>query len=384
MAADPMRRVYLHVGLQSFVESSGGLFIAGFLVAQGFSHGMALAAFAGTLLARFALRGLVLPLAWRAGLRTVVLIGVLVRAVSFLLLPFVPGAGPVPAAGMLALFIVVTGLGSVLYWTGWHSFVSALADGARGGRQVSIQQATTAVVGIVAPLVGGLLIARAGPLTGFGAIALVQLAAVLPLIGAPNPGVAREATLNRPLTVFARRLYLSEGFHAGCATVIWNLALFVTLGEHFDAFGGAIAVAGVAAAAGSLLIGHLIDGGRPLHSLALAYGAAILALAAKALAFATPLAAVGATALGALVTPMAATAMLAPLYAMARASSCTLRFNMATEGGWDLGCSLACLIAAGLLEAGAGFQVPILLGLLAVAAIWRMLALWYGRQGLAA
>lgn len=384
MAADPMRRVYLHVGLQSFVESSGGLFIAGFLVAQGFSHGMALAAFAGTLLARFALRGLVLPLAWRAGLRTVVLIGVLVRAVSFLLLPFVPGAGPVPAAGMLALFIVVTGLGSVLYWTGWHSFVSALADGARGGRQVSIQQATTAVVGIVAPLVGGLLIARAGPLIGFGAIALVQLAAVLPLIGAPNPGVAREATLNRPLTVFARRLYLSEGFHAGCATVIWNLALFVTLGEHFDAFGGAIAVAGVAAAAGSLLIGHLIDGGRPLHSLALAYGAAILALAAKALAFATPLAAVGATALGALVTPMAATAMLAPLYAMARASSCTLRFNMATEGGWDLGCSLACLIAAGLLEAGAGFRVPILLGLLAVAAIWRMLALWYGRQGLAA
>lgn len=384
MAADPMRRIYVHVGLQSFVESSGGLFIAGFLVAQGFSHGMALAAFAGTLLARFALRGLVLPLAWRAGLRTVVLIGVLVRVVSFLLLPFVPGAGPVPAVAMLALFILVTGLGSVLYWTGWHSFVSALADSDRGGRQVSIQQATTAVVGIVAPLVGGLLVDRAGPLIGFGAIALVQLAAVLPLIGAPNPHVAREAALDRPLTLFARRLYLSEGFHAGCATVIWNLALFVTLGQHFDAFGGAIAVAGVAAAAGSLLIGHLIDGGRPLHSLALAYGAAILALLAKALAFDTPLAAVGATALGALVTPMAATAMLAPLYAMARASSCTLRFNMATEGGWDLGCSLACLIAAGLLEAGAGFRLPILLGLIAVCAIWRMLAGWYGRQGVTA
>ena len=48
MAADPMRRAYIHVGLQSFVESSGGLFIAGFLVSQGFSNGMALAAFAGT------------------------------------------------------------------------------------------------------------------------------------------------------------------------------------------------------------------------------------------------------------------------------------------------------------------------------------------------
>lgn len=378
-AASPMRPIYVHVGLQSFVEASGGLFVAGFLVAQGFSHALALAAFAGTLLARFSLRGLVLPLAKQAGLRSVVLAGVVVRAASFVLLPFVDGAGP-----LLAAFILVTGLGSVLYWTGWHSLVSAIADAGRGGRQVSIQQATTAVVGIVAPLAGGLLVDRAGPLVGFGTIALVQLAAALPLLGAPNPGVAAEARLDAPLTTRARRLYLCEGFHAGCAVVIWNLALFVTLGQHFDAFGGAIAVAGIAAAAGSLLIGHLIDGGRPLHSLALAYGAAIVALLAKTLAFDAPLAAIGATALGALVAPMTATAMLAPLYDMARTSACTLRFNMATEGGWDLGCSAACLLAAGLLEAGAGFRVPILAGAAAVALIWRMLVVWYRGRGVRA
>jgi len=378
-AANPMRPIYLHVGLQSFVEASGGLFVAGFLVAQGFSHALALAAFAGTLLARFGLRGLVLPLAKHAGLRSVVLAGVVVRAASFVLLPFVDGAGP-----LLAAFILVTGLGSVLYWTGWHSLVSAIADADRGGRQVSIQQATTAVVGIVAPLAGGLLVDRAGSLVGFGTIALVQLAALLPLLGAPNPGVAAEARLDAPLTARARRLYLCEGFHAGCAVVIWNLALFVTLGQHFDAFGGAIAVAGIAAAAGSLLIGHLIDGGRPLHSLALAYGAAIVALLAKTLAFDAPLAAIGATALGALVAPMTATAMLAPLYYMARTSACTLRFNMATEGGWDLGCSAACLLAAGLLEAGAGFRVPILVGAAAVALIWRMLVVWYRGRGVRA
>lgn len=376
MTANPMRPLYVHVGMQSFVEASGGLFIAGFLVAQGFSHALALAAFAGTLLARFALRGLVLPLARRAGLRSVVIAGVVVRCLSFLLLPLVAGAGPA-----LAAFILVTGLGSVLYWTGWHSLASALADSERGGRQVSIQQATTAVVGIVAPLAGGLLLDRAGAMVGFGVIAAIQLAAVLPLLAMPNPGIAADAALDRPTTARARRLYLSEGFHSGCAVVIWNLALFVTLGQHFDAFGGAIAVAGVAAAAGSLLIGILIDGGRPLHSLALAYGAAIVALLVKAVAFDMPLAAIVATALGALVTPMAATAMLSPLYDMARRSACTLRFNMATEGGWDLGCSAACLAAAALLELGAGFRVPILCGVVAVAAIWRMLFIWYARAG---
>lgn len=382
VAGDPMPRIYVHVGLQAFIESSGGLFIAGYLVTRGFSDALALAAFAATLLSRFALRGLVLPLALRTGLRKVVQMGVAVRAASFAMLPFVDGTGGW-AGPLLVGFILVTGLGSVLYWTGWHSFVSALADDARGGRQVSIQQATTAVVGIVAPLAGGLLVARAGPMIGFGTMALIQLAALVPLIGAPNPRVATHVTLDRPLTAFARRLYLAEGFHSGCATVVWNLALFVTLGEHFDSFGSAIAAAGVVAAAGSLLIGRLIDGGRAQHSLALAYGAALLALGAKALAFASPLGAVLATALGALVTPMAATAMLSPLYAMARASSCTLRFNMATEGGWDMGCSLACFLAAGLLELGAGFRFAILTGTIAVIAIWRMLAGWYRAQAAA-
>jgi tetrahydromethanopterin S-methyltransferase subunit E len=69
--------------------------------------------------------------------------------------------------------------------------------------------------------------------------------------------------------------------------------------------------------------------------------------------------------------------MLAPLYAMARRSACVLRFNMATEGGWDLGCSAACLVAAAVLSAGASFRLPILLALVAVVTIAAMLRRWY-------
>lgn len=376
-AVSPLQRIYLHSGLQSFVEASGGIFIAGFLVSRGFSYPVALASFALILLSRFALRALVLPLAQRSGLRNTLLTGVAIRAASFALLPFVTQVGP-----LLALFLAVSGLGSVLYWTSWHAFMPALTATDQGGRQVSIQQATSAIVGIVAPATGGLLLAHAGPLPAFLAIAALQLATALPLLGGPNPQVEPEAALDRTVAAHARRLYFNEGFHSGCSVVIWNLALFASLGEHFDAFGGAIAAAGVAAAAGSLIVGRLIDGGRPRHSLIVAYGAAALALALKGVAFAHPLLAIAATALGALVLPMTATAMLAPLYAMARQSPCVLRFSMATEGGWDLGCSAACLTAAAMLGAGASFRLPILLGLAAVAAMAVMLDRWYARRPL--
>ena len=58
---------------------------------------------------------------------------------------------------------------------------------------------------------------------------------------------------------------------------------------------------------------------------------------------------------------------------------------MATEGGWDLGCSAAALVAATLLATGFGYTMPILLGLLAMAGIGWGLTQWYrGERVLAA
>jgi MFS transporter, DHA1 family, inner membrane transport protein len=372
MALTTIRRIYAHAGLQSFVEGSGGLFVVGFLVKQGLSPSLALGSFALVLLSRFALRSAVLPIAHARGLRTVLLLGVAIRAMSYVMLPFVGGIGP-----MLVAYILVSGLGSVLYWTGYHAYVSAAGDDEAMGRQVSIQQATTAAVGIVAPVAGGFLLSAAGPLTGFAVIAAMQLLAGLPLIGAPNPAIPRESRADPQIVRSGRRIYFAEGLQAGCSVVVWNLALFVTLGQSFESFGGALALAGLGAAAGSLVIGRLIDGGRGRQSLALAYGLGACVLVLKAFAWASALPALVATALGALAAPMLATAMLSPLYAMAQRSRCTLRFNMATEGGWDLGCSTAALVAAAILALGLGYTLPILLGVLAIAIIAWGLARWY-------
>lgn len=370
--------ITLHSALQSLAENTGGLFMTAFLVRQGVSQPLALLAMAGLLMTRFAMRPAVLPLAVRRGLRFVVLLGVVVRALGYVLLGFVHAAD----AWMLA-YVLAMGLGNVLYWTAWHGFNAAIADGDRRGRQVSLQQAATAAVSIVAPVLGGLIHDMMGPVSGFCLIAAIQLAAIVPLLRAGDARVAAQVPSQRAILRFAGPLYCAEGLHVGAAVVVWNLALFVSLGERFGAFGGAMALAGLCAAGASLLIGQRIDAGHGRLMVPLAYGGAGLAVLVKAAAWHHPLAAVLATALGAIVSPVTQVALLAPLYAMARAAPCPLRFAMATEAGWDLGCTLACVLAAGALTLGAGWTWPILSGLVGVATVTIMLARWYAGPAIA-
>ena len=279
----------------------------------------------------------------------------------------------------MVAYVLAMGLGSVLYWTAWHAYNAAIADHATRGQQVSLQQAASAGVAIVAPVLGGLIHDSMGPVAGFALIAAIQLAAAWPLWSAPDTRVAAQVTLDRAVIRFAQPLYCAEGLHSGAVNVVWNLALFVSLGERFGAFGGTMALSGACAAVASLLIGRRIDAGQGRAMVPLAYGCAGLAVLIKAVAWRYPVAAIAATALGALVTPITQVALLAPLYVMAHRSACPLRFAMATEAGWDFGCAVACLLAAGALALGASYTVPILAGLIGVATVTLMLARWYAR-----
>jgi MFS transporter, DHA1 family, inner membrane transport protein len=67
---------------------------------------------------------------------------------------------------------------------------------------------------------------------------------------------------------------------------------------------------------------------------------------------------------------------------MAKASPCPLRFAMATEGGWDVGCFAACLVAAAMLTLRAPLEVCVLLALPACVAGLALLRRCYARPTL--
>lgn len=360
---DAVNRTILHTVVQQLAQQSGGVFVFIFLLKAGVPAPLVLCVVAGMVACRFVMRPAVLPIARRLGLRRTLMAGTVLEAAIFLMLPFVHGPGP-----LLAAVILVSAAGSVVYWTCYHAYFAAIGDEEHRGGQVGLREALSAIMGVAAPALGGFVLASAGPSVAFGAAALVQAAAALPLIGAPDVAIAREVPGGFRAARAGAVLMATDGWFAAAFHYVWQIALFLSLGERFVSFGGAMALAGLAGAAGSLLVGRLIDLGRGRISVFLAYGFGAGVVALRAVSFGHPAAAVAANAAGAVTAALLVPTLMTRLYSLAKSSPCPLRFSIAAEAGWDIGCGVGCLSAAAILVLGGSLTPAILLGVLGAAA----------------
>lgn len=360
---DAINRVNLHYGIQQLAQGAGGTFILVYLLRAGVSVPLTLCTLAGIVGGRFLIRPLVLPIARRFDVRTTLIVGTLIEALVFPILPHVHGAD-----AALVAEIVVGAIGGVFYWTSYHAYFAALGDPELRGGQIGVREAISAVAGIVAPLAGGWALVAIGPAAAFTGAAVVQALAALPLLGTPRVPVLAEAPGGYRAAWTGATLMAADGWLSGCYYYVWQVALFVTLGESYAAYGGAMALAGVVGAALSLRVGRLVDLGHGRRSVVIAYAIASAVVLLKSIAFGSPWLATLANALGPIVTATLVPVFMAKLYNLAKASPCPMRFNIATEAGWDLGCGGACLAAAGLVWAGHSLSLGILLGLAGAAA----------------
>ncbi|MBL8769854.1 MAG: hypothetical protein JNK30_00605 [Phenylobacterium sp.] len=371
---EAVNRLNLHSTVIALAAGAGGIFILVFLLRAGVSPPLVLCAMAAMVGGRFLLRPMVLPLARRIGLRRTLITGTVLEAAVFPLLPLVKG----PDAVFLAV-VLIGPVGSVLYWTCYHAYFASVGDDEHRGGQVGVRQALTAVVSIVAPLVGAYALAFGGPWFAFLLAAAIQVAAAAPLIGAPEVAIPPESPGGLKAAWPGMLLMACDGVFAGGYHYVWQIALFASLGESFTAYGGAMALAALVGAAFSLWIGRHIDAGRGRSAIAIALVVALAVLALRAGSVGTPWLAVTANALGALVEAVWIPALMAPIYNLAKAAPCPLTFNVATEGGWDVGCGVACLAGAAIIAAGATYAAPILIGLAGVLMAFSLLWRRYGR-----
>lgn len=365
-----INRVNLHYAIQAIAVGAGGVFVLAFLLRAGMSVPATLLVQAGLVAARFVLRPIVPPLAARFGLKPMLIAAILLEAAAYPILSMVKGPD-------LALFVwcTVATLGSVIYWTCFHAYFSSLGDAEHRGGQVGAREAMAAISGILAPLVGGWVLVTGGPVILFAAAGVLQALSALPLLKAPNVKVAREAPGAYRAARLGGLLMVTDGIFAGGYHYVWMIALFVSLSESYVAYGGAMALAAAVGAVFSLAIGRHIDAGYGRRALVVATLVSVGVLLLRAASLETPWLAVTANALGALVVALWTPALMTPVYNLSKASPCPLRFHVATEGGWDLGCGGVCLAAAGLSAAGLPLSTSILLGLAGSMAgfglIWR-------------
>jgi DHA1 family inner membrane transport protein len=351
--------LHLHYGIHALALSGGGAFFAVYLLKSGVSAPWVLGTFAAILAGRFVVRPLVVPIAIRTGLRAIVIAGGCLTALQYPILAEVQGLSPA-----LYILIATAAIGEAFYWTGFHAYYAALGTEEHRGSELGAREALAALIGIVNPLVTGLILVAYGPRVAFGVTTVLLLLGTLPLLFTPDVAVERHVKGVYRTALPGVKLFMADGWIGAGCFIVWKIALFVTLGQGFVAFGGALASAALVGAVGSLVLGRLIDTGGGRKAVAYAIGAMAVVIIARAAAPGHVALAVFANALGALAICLYVPTLMTAVYNQAQRSACTLRFHVATEGGWDAGGAAGCLIAALLAGAGVPLSVPILLSLL--------------------
>jgi hypothetical protein len=361
LSNDAVNRVNLHSGVQALAQGAGGVFVLIFLLQAGLSIPQALIAYAGIMVGRFLIRPAVLPVAKRVGIKPMLVGGAILQALPYFLLAEVRGVG-----WTLAAVIGLFSLAGVVYWNAYNAYFSVIGDAEHRGHQLGVREALVAAAGVLGPILGAWALLTAGPRWTFVLVGLVELAAVLPLLRLPNipvppraPGVLKAA---RPAAIYSALDGLMDAFYI----YVWQIALFVSLGESLAAYGGAMALAGLVGGGAALLLGRHIDLGFGRRAVVMVFGVGVASVLLRAASLDHVWLAVAASGLSAVFMPLLGPVIGGSIYNMAKASPCTLRYHLATEAGWDVGGVLGCLICASLIAAGAPLSLTILCGLPAV------------------
>jgi MFS family permease len=339
--------VNLHSAITALAMGSGGAFWSVYLLKAGLSVPGILLVLAATFLSRLALRSFLLPLAIRIGVRRTLILGTLVLAVSFPFVAEVHGIGPA-----LYILIFVTALADTVYWPSYHAYFAAVGDEDHRGQQLGLREAVSAVLGIVAPLAGGWVLVSFGARATFLATAAIQAAAALPLLWTPDIPVKKSAPGAFRYALSRAAIFVGDGINASGYFITWQLALFLTLGQNYMSYGGALAIASLVGAVSGLALGRFIDSGQGSRAVWLAIGLIMFVVVLRASSLHNPTLAVIANAFGSLVGCIYIPTIGTPIYNRAKRSPCVMRFNLVAEGGWDVGTSTGLVAAAALVWSG--------------------------------
>jgi DHA1 family inner membrane transport protein len=362
----------LHYGIHSLALSGSGAFFGVFLLKSGVPAPAVLASIATILLGRLLIRPSVLVLAKRWGLKPLVIAGTIATGLQYPLLAEVHGVGP-------ALFVLcaVSSVGDTFYWTTYHAYFASLGDPEHRGHQVGAREAMAAVVGVIGPLATGWALTTLGPRVAFNATAVVLVLAALPIFWTPRVAVRAEGAGLLKAAMPGVLLFAADGWCAMGYVFAWQIALFLSLGESFSAFGGAMALAAVVGALSGMFLGRWIDAGHGARAARVALIAIAITTLLRAASYGNAPLAVIANACGALVTCLYLPALGTAIYNQARRSPCPLRFHIAAEAGWDIGGASCGLIAAALLALGLPIGTCILLSLFGATASFLLLRRYF-------
>jgi hypothetical protein len=365
----------VNYGLYMLAANSAWVFFSVFVLKRGLPVPAVFGALGLLVAGRFVTRPLVVLLAPRYGVKKLLAFGTAFSGVQYLFVPYIHGVD-----AMLFGFCATAAIGDAFYWTTYHAYFARIGDAEHRGHQISAREAFASLAGIIGPLIGGWTLTVAGPNVAFPVAAVIHLFAALPLLGTPEVHVAREVDGGFRAAWQGVLLFAADGWIAVGAYFAWQIALFLSLGESFSAYGAVLAAAALAGAAGGLVLGRHIDSGHGGKAVWVTFAALAGVILFRASVTHNAGLAVLASASGALAGCLYVPTLMTAVYNQAKQSPCALRFHAAAEGGWDIGCAAGCAATGIMTAAGAPLSATILLALAGAALSLFLLRRYYGAR----
>jgi MFS family permease len=362
------RLLTLHSALFGLSSTMAGGFVGAYLLKLGLGIPLALTAYAALLLLRFGMRFLALEVVRKLGLSGAMKLGAGIASLQFL--PLLLAEDP----RWLAAWILTVSLAEALYWPVYHASTAAtVAASGSLGRQIGERMTIGAVVAVMGPLAGGLLLSHFGEAVDFGIAAVVCLLSLWPL-GRMRPimagAVPKARETMRDLDLRGLATFAADGWIASGLALAWPMVLFSSVNGSYGAFGAANAAAGLAGAVVSFFCGRAIDHGRRDRYLVAVCLMLAAGFAMRLASAWSPMAAALANMTGAIAAGFYGPVVMSAIYERAKRSGAAYRFHFSLEGGWDFGAVTGCLAAAFMVWLTGTPAFAVLPASLGVAAIY--------------
>jgi hypothetical protein len=165
---------------------------------------------------------------------------------------------------LLLIFVAIFwGIHAALFWFGYHGLFVKRGDHNHFGKQTGLSQALYILVGIIAPILGGLVVLNFGFQALFIAAGAIFALGVMVALLSPEIKPRRDARIANVFELFKTHKRVVMGYigwasEAALYGAIWPVFLFILVGRIL-AFGEIISAAVLLAAIITYLVGLIVD-----------------------------------------------------------------------------------------------------------------------------
>lgn len=350
----------IHAALQRYSNKTLDVFGGVYFLSNGVPFPVVMLMWAASFLLRFLLRPLSVWLSGKIGLKWALIIGTLASSGLFLIFTQINGVN-----GWLAIFAVYLAFYDILYWLPYHAYYAASGEEDKRGRHVALGVSFVSIVQIIMPLGGALLATKFGFNYLYVSAMICMILSVIPVLFAHDIPLGKSMRLRQAWRETDRRGFImavGNGIISNAHDFLWTIVLFGLVSSLVN-FGALLTIELLFTSIISLIIGRSIDNGKARW--AARTGLVIIALVIVARSFwvtttgqviiSNFVAALG----GALLHMVYAV----KLYNFAQKTENGLWFHFFAEAGWDIGSTIAVLLAAALYLAGVPVQYMMLFGI---------------------